>query len=81
MRGRTTLRRAGVSAAAVSRLSQPFIVDDLMVLTGIAEFARELICERTRARREVGKRRGVRFGRPAEMSIARRDLAVRFLAN
>jgi DNA invertase Pin-like site-specific DNA recombinase len=52
-----------------------------MVLTGIAEFARELICERTRARREVGKRRGVRFGRPAEMSIARRDLAVRFLAN
>ena len=45
----------------------------------MAEFARELIRERTRAGRDVAKRRGVRFGRP-KLNVEQRDLAVRLRA-
>jgi DNA invertase Pin-like site-specific DNA recombinase len=46
----------------------------------MAEFARELIRERTRAGRDVAKRRGVRFGRPKKLNVEQRELAVRLRA-
>jgi DNA invertase Pin-like site-specific DNA recombinase len=52
----------------------------LTVFAGMAEFERELIRERTRAGREVAKRRGVRFGRPKKLNVEQRDLAVRLRA-
>jgi DNA invertase Pin-like site-specific DNA recombinase len=52
----------------------------LTVFAGMAEFERELIRERTRAGREVAKRRGVRFGRPKKLNVEQRELAVRLRA-
>ena len=46
----------------------------------MAEFERELIRERTRAGREVAKRRGVRFGRPKKLNAEQRELAIRLRA-
>jgi DNA invertase Pin-like site-specific DNA recombinase len=46
----------------------------------MAEFERELIRERTRAGREMAKRRGVRFGRPKKLNVEQRELAFRLRA-
>lgn len=51
----------------------------LTVFAGIAEFERDLICERTRIGRESAKRRGVRFGRPPKINEERKQLAIRLL--
>jgi DNA invertase Pin-like site-specific DNA recombinase len=63
-----TIREAG---ATFRSLSEPWADTTshggkfiLTVFAGMAEFERELIRERTRAGREMAKRRGVRFGRP-----------------
>jgi DNA invertase Pin-like site-specific DNA recombinase len=52
----------------------------LTVFAGMAEFERELIRERTRAGRDVAKRRGVRFGRHKKLNIEQRGLAIRLRA-
>jgi DNA invertase Pin-like site-specific DNA recombinase len=52
----------------------------LTVFAGMAEFERELIRERTRARRDVAKRRDGRFGRPKTLDVEPRDLAIRLRA-
>lgn len=79
-----TIRAAG---ATLRSLSEPWADTTshggqfiLTVFAGMAEFERELIRERTRAGRDVAKRRGVRFGRPKKLNIEQRDLAVRLRA-
>src|SRR5919109_2761123 len=49
----------------------------LTVFAGMAECEPQLIRELTRAGRQVAKRHGVRFGRPEELNVEQRDLAVR----
>ena len=78
-----TIREAGATFRSVSEPwadttshGGKFI---LTVFAGMTEFQRELIRERTRAGREVAKRRGVRFGRPKKMNVEQRDLAIRLL--
>jgi DNA invertase Pin-like site-specific DNA recombinase len=73
----TTLRSLSEPWADTTSHGGMFI---LTVFAGMAEFERELIRERTRAGREVAKRRGVRFGRPKKMNVEQRDLAVRLWA-
>lgn len=51
----------------------------LTVFAGIAEFERELIRERTGEGRIAALKRGVRFGRPASLSIEQAALAKRLL--
>jgi DNA invertase Pin-like site-specific DNA recombinase len=79
-----TIREAGATFQSVSEPwadttshGGQFI---LTVFAGMAEFERELIRERTRAGREVAKRRSVRFGRPKKMNVEQQELAVRLLA-
>jgi DNA invertase Pin-like site-specific DNA recombinase len=79
-----TIREAG---ATFRSLSEPWADTTshggkfiLTVFAGMAEFERELIRERTRAGREVAKRRGARFGRPKKMNVEQRDLAARLRA-
>jgi DNA invertase Pin-like site-specific DNA recombinase len=79
-----TIRAAG---ATFRSLSEPWADTTshggkfiLTVFAGMAEFERELIRERTRAGRDVAKRRGVRFGRPKKLNVEQRDLAVRLRA-
>jgi DNA invertase Pin-like site-specific DNA recombinase len=79
-----TIRAAG---ATFRSLSEPWADTTshggkfiLTVFAGMAEFERELIRERTRAGREVAKRRGVRFGRPKKLNVEQRNLAVRLRA-
>jgi DNA invertase Pin-like site-specific DNA recombinase len=76
-----TIRAAG---ATFRSLSEPWADTTshggkfiLTVFAGMAEFERELIRERTRAGRDVAKRRGVRFGRPKKLNVEQRELAVR----
>jgi DNA invertase Pin-like site-specific DNA recombinase len=79
-----TIRAAG---ATFRSLSEPWADTTshggkfiLTVFAGMAEFERELIRERTRAGREVAKRRGVRFGRPKKLNAEQRGLALRLRA-
>jgi DNA invertase Pin-like site-specific DNA recombinase len=79
-----TIRDAG---ATFRSLSEPWADTTshegkfiLTVFTGMAEFERGLIRERTRAGREMAKRRGVRFGRPQKLNGEPRDLAARLRA-
>jgi DNA invertase Pin-like site-specific DNA recombinase len=79
-----TIRTAG---ATFRSLSEPWADTTshggkfiLTVFAGMAEFERELIRERTRAGRDVAKRRGVRFGRPKKLNVEQRDLAIRLRA-
>src|SRR5215510_11279290 len=79
-----TIREAG---ATFRSLSEPWADTTshggkfiLTVFAGMAEFERELIRERTRAGRDMAKRRGVRFGRPKKMNAEQRDLALRLRA-
>jgi DNA invertase Pin-like site-specific DNA recombinase len=79
-----TIRAAG---ATFRSLSEPWADTTshggkfiLTVFAGMAEFERELIRERTRAGRDVAKRRGVRFGRPKKLNVEQRDLALRLRA-
>ena len=51
----------------------------MTVFAGIAEFERDLICERTDAGRIAAKKRGVRFGRPEKMNEEQKSLAKRLL--
>jgi DNA invertase Pin-like site-specific DNA recombinase len=52
----------------------------MTVFAGIAEFERNLICERTSAGRDAAKQRGVRFGRPRKLSSDQAKVAVQLLA-
>jgi DNA invertase Pin-like site-specific DNA recombinase len=79
-----TIRAAG---ATFRSLSEPWADTTshggkfiLTVFAGMAEFERELIRERTRAGRDMAKRRGVRFGRPKKLNVEQRNLAVRLRA-
>ena len=45
----------------------------------VAEFERDLICERTDAGRIAARKRGVRFGRPEKMNEEQKSLARRLL--
>ena len=79
-----TIREAG---ATFRSLSEPWADTTshggkfiLTVFSGMAEFERELIRERSSAGQEVAKKRGVRFGRPKKMNVEQRDLAVRLRA-
>jgi DNA invertase Pin-like site-specific DNA recombinase len=51
----------------------------LTVFAGIAEFERELIRERTGTGRIAAMKRGVRFGRPASLSVEQTSLAKRLI--
>jgi DNA invertase Pin-like site-specific DNA recombinase len=51
----------------------------MTVFAGIAEFERDLICERTTAGRLAAKRRGVRFGRPRSLNPEQEKLVERLL--
>jgi DNA invertase Pin-like site-specific DNA recombinase len=53
----------------------------LTVLGGLAEFERELILARTSDGRARAKARGVRFGRPAALTLHQRQEAIQRLAN
>jgi DNA invertase Pin-like site-specific DNA recombinase len=52
----------------------------MTVFAGIAEFERELICERTAAGRAAAKNRGVRFGRPRKLNAEQEQLARRLIS-
>jgi DNA invertase Pin-like site-specific DNA recombinase len=76
----------GKAGAGLKSLSEPWAdtttAAGRMVLTvfaGIAEFERELIRERTGTGRIAALRRGVRFGRPASLSLDQATLAKRLL--
>lgn len=49
----------------------------LTVFSGIAEFERELIRERTSIGRKSAKEKGVRFGRPPRISKEQKDMIVK----
>lgn len=51
----------------------------MTVFSGIAEFERELIRERTNAGRVHAKKRGVKFGRPNSLSEEQKELAFRLM--
>ncbi len=51
----------------------------MTIFTGIAEFERDLICERTGAGRIAAQLHGVRFGRPEKMNGEQKLLARRLL--
>lgn len=51
----------------------------MTVLSGMAEFERDLIRERTSAGRKAAMIRGVRFGRPKKMNAEQKTLALRLL--
>ena len=51
----------------------------MTIFTGIAEFERAVIRERTGAGRLVAQRKGIRFGRPQKLNEDQRQLAVRLL--
>jgi len=51
----------------------------MTIFTGIAEFERDLIRERTGAGRADAKKRGVRFGRPQKMNVEQQKLAQRLI--
>ena len=51
----------------------------LTVFAGIAEFERELICQRTSSGREAAKKRGVKFGRPSKLSAEQINLGKRLI--
>jgi DNA invertase Pin-like site-specific DNA recombinase len=53
----------------------------MTVFSGIAEFERDLIRERTSAGREAAKQRGVRFGRPRKLNPDQARLACQLLAD
>jgi len=42
----------------------------ITVMAGIAEFERDLIRQRSNDGRQAAKKRGVKFGRPAKLSLA-----------
>jgi len=76
-----TIRAAGATFRSLSEPSADTTSHGgkciLTVFAGMAEFERELIRERTRAGRDVAKRRGVRFGRPKKLNAEQRGLAIR----
>jgi DNA invertase Pin-like site-specific DNA recombinase len=51
----------------------------MTVFSGIAEFERELIRERTTSGRIHAQKRGVQFGRPQRLSVDQKELAHRLL--
>jgi DNA invertase Pin-like site-specific DNA recombinase len=51
------------------------------ILAGLAEFERELILARTSDGRTRAKARGIRFGRPAALTVHQRQEALQRLAN
>src|SRR5437870_10092476 len=78
-----TIREAG---ARFQSLSEPWADTTthagkmiMTVFAGIAEFERDLIRERTTAGRVAAQQRGVRFGRPRELSTTQEKLARRLL--
>src|ERR1017187_524947 len=52
----------------------------MTVFAGIAEFERDLICERTKAGRDAAKQRGVRFGRPRKLNTDQAQVAAQLVA-
>jgi DNA invertase Pin-like site-specific DNA recombinase len=52
----------------------------MTIFAGIAEFERDLIRERTTTRREAAKKRGVRFGRPRNLTLDQGELARRLVS-
>ena len=52
----------------------------MTIFSGIAEFERGLIRERTSAGREAARKRGVRFGRPRKLTPAQENLARRLVS-
>jgi DNA invertase Pin-like site-specific DNA recombinase len=53
----------------------------MTVFSGIAEFERDLIRERTGSGREAAKKRGVRFGRPSKLTPQQKALALELMQN
>ncbi len=52
----------------------------MTVFSGIAEFEKELIKERTSTGRHLAKKRGVKFGRPSKINPEQRSLMKRLLS-
>jgi DNA invertase Pin-like site-specific DNA recombinase len=52
----------------------------MTIFSGIAEFERGLIRERTSAGREAARKRGVRFGRPRKLTPKQENLARRLMS-
>jgi DNA invertase Pin-like site-specific DNA recombinase len=52
----------------------------MTIFSGIAEFERGLIRERTSAGREAARKRGVRFGRPRKLTPEQENLARRLVS-
>ena len=52
----------------------------MTIFSGIAEFERGLIQERTSDGREAARKRGVRFGRPRKLTAEQANLARRFVS-
>lgn len=78
-----TIRTAG---AAFRSLSEPWADTSshagkmiMTIFSGIAEFERDLIRERTGAGRSAAQQRGVRFGRPTKLNDEQRRLIQRLL--
>ena len=78
-----TIRLAG---AGLKSLSEPWADTTspagkmvLTVFSGIAEFERELILERTSTGRQAAKKRGVQFGRPSKLDQEKTQLAKRLI--
>jgi DNA invertase Pin-like site-specific DNA recombinase len=78
-----TIRLAG---AGLKSLSEPWADTTspsgkmvLTVFSGMAEFEKELILERTSTGRHAAKKRGVRFGRPSSLNAEQARLAKRLL--
>ena len=78
--------RIRIAEASFCSLSEPWADTSshtgkmiMTVFSGIAEFERDLIRERTGAGRVAAQKRGVRFGRPEKMNEEQKLLAKRLL--
>jgi len=78
-----TIKKAGARFMSISEpwadTTSPANKMVMTVFSGIAEFERELIRERTSTGRMHAKKRGVRFGRPQRLSQEQRELAYRLM--
>lgn len=78
-----TIQKSGAKFRALSEpwadTTSPANKMVMTIFSGIAEFERELIRERTNAGRVHAKKRGVQFGRPHRLSSDQKELAYRLM--
>jgi len=78
-----TIQKAGAKFRSLSEpwadTTSPANKMVMTIFSGISEFERELIRERTQAGRVHAQKRGVKFGRPESLSADQKELAYRLM--